>query len=123
MRNCRRFNRIYGLQLRDICTAKYVVLHCSWFVLFCFVFFFFIIFSVELSCPYLHSAIFSLSSSHILLIKSCDKYRILSNFRFILEPGAPNDNIWKISVWKTILRSRIFGTCITHNAMIATATF
>ena len=121
MRNCRRFNRIYGLQLRDICTAKYFVLHCSWFVN--FVSFFFFIFSVELNCPYQHSTIFSLSSSHILLIKSCDKYRILSNFRFILEPGAPNDNIWKICVRKTILRSRIFGTCIAHNAMIATATF
>ena len=49
------FTRHYNRILRDICTANYFVLYCSWFVLFCF----FPIFSVELSCPYLHSTTFS----------------------------------------------------------------
>ena len=81
MRNCRHFNRIYGLQLRDIFTT---ILFCFVLFLVCFVLFlfFFSIFSVELSSPYLHFTTFSLSSSHILLIKSRDKYRVYSTFGF-----------------------------------------
>ena len=60
MRNSGRFSRIYRSKLRDFCTANYFVLSCSWFLLFCF----FSIFSVELSCPYLNSTTFSLSSFH-----------------------------------------------------------
>ena len=57
MRNSGRFSRIYRSKLRDL----HGQLFC--FVLFLASFVFFPIFSVEVSCTYLHSTTFSLSSS------------------------------------------------------------